>query len=141
MSWAVNRKKPFFVGRRAVDILESQPAKRRLVAFQLPASSAQPLEGHLVLDGPDITGNVTSCEYSATLESIIGLAYANPDKSPAARLPSVSKVVQKSTPRSSSDLSTMPRTADRRCNHGDSTRGSCSQAHAALPPSSGPLRK
>ncbi|XGA81245.1 2Fe-2S iron-sulfur cluster-binding protein [Halomonas sp. CH40] len=86
MSWAVNRKKPFFVGRRAVDILESQPAKRRLVAFQLPASSAQPLEGHLVLDGADITGNVTSCEYSATLESIIGLAYASPDKSPGSQI-------------------------------------------------------
>jgi len=80
MSWAVNRKKPFFVGRRAVDILDKQPAKRRLVGFQLPADSAKPLEGHLVLDGTDITGNVTSCEYSTTQNAIIGLAYAGADK-------------------------------------------------------------
>ncbi|WP_281362662.1 2Fe-2S iron-sulfur cluster-binding protein [Vreelandella maris] len=80
MSWAVNRKKPFFVGRRAVDILDEQPAKRRLVGFRLPATSAKPLEGHLVLEGSDITGNVTSCEYSPSQDAIIGLAYAGADK-------------------------------------------------------------
>ena len=44
--------------------------------FTLPQGSPQPLEGHLVLDGLDISGNVTSCEYSQTLGQIIGLAYA-----------------------------------------------------------------
>ena len=29
-----------------------------------------------MLNGPDISGNVTSCEYSQTLGQIIGLAYA-----------------------------------------------------------------
>jgi sarcosine oxidase subunit alpha len=76
MGWAVSRNKPFFVGRRSVDILEAQPLKRKLVGFTLPKGSPQPLEGHLVLNGPDISGNVTSCEYSATLGKIIGLAYA-----------------------------------------------------------------
>jgi sarcosine oxidase, subunit alpha len=80
MGWAVNRKKPFFVGRRAVDILESQPAKRRLVGFRLPGNATKPLEGHLVLEGSTITGNVTSCEYSSTQDAIIGLAYAGADK-------------------------------------------------------------
>lgn len=87
LGWAVNRKKPFFVGRRAVDILGAQPAKRRLVGFRLPAETAKPLEGHLVLDGGNITGNVTSCEASPTLDAIIGLAYAGPDKSaPGSRI-------------------------------------------------------
>jgi glycine cleavage system aminomethyltransferase T len=67
MGWAVSRNKPFFVGRRSVDILEAQPQKRKLVGFTLPKTSPQPLEGHLVLKGPDISGNVTSCEYSQSL--------------------------------------------------------------------------
>ena len=77
MGWAVNRAKPAFVGRRAVDILEAQPPTRRLVAFTLPAGSPQPLEGHLVLDGERITGNVTSCEFSPTLNAIVGMSYAS----------------------------------------------------------------
>ena len=81
MGWAVSRNKPFFVGRRSVDILEAQPMKRKLVGFSLPKGSPQPLEGHLVLKGPDISGNVTSCEYSQTLGKIIGLAYAAFDQS------------------------------------------------------------
>ncbi|WP_063915038.1 2Fe-2S iron-sulfur cluster-binding protein [Pseudomonas sp. p21] len=76
MQWAIGRKKPFFVGKRSIEILEAQPLKRKLVGFTLPKGSPQPLEGHLVLDGPDISGNVTSCEYSQTLGQIIGLAYA-----------------------------------------------------------------
>ena len=76
MQWAIGRKKPFFVGKRSIEILEAQPLRRKLVGFTLPRGSAQPLEGHLVLDGADISGNVTSCEYSQTLGLIVGLAYA-----------------------------------------------------------------
>jgi len=88
MGWAVSRTKPFFVGRRSVDILEAQPQKRKLVGFTLPKTSLQPLEGHLVLKGPDISGNVSSCEYSQTLGQIIGLAYAAFDQSqPGQQIP------------------------------------------------------
>lgn len=88
MGWAVSRTKPFFVGRRSVDILEAQPQTRKLVGFTLPKASPQPLEGHLVLKGPDISGNVTSCEYSRTLDKIIGLAYAAFDQStPGQQIP------------------------------------------------------
>ncbi|MFV3405362.1 2Fe-2S iron-sulfur cluster-binding protein [Pseudomonas sp. NY15463] len=76
MQWAIGRKKPFFVGKRSIEILEAQPLKRKLVGFTLPKGVTQPLEGHLVLDGAHISGNVTSCEYSQTLGRIIGLAYA-----------------------------------------------------------------
>lgn len=88
MGWAVSRTKPYFVGRRSVDILEAQPQKRKLVGFTLPKASPQPLEGHLVLKGPNISGNVSSCEYSQTLGQIIGLAYAAFDQSqPGQQIP------------------------------------------------------
>ncbi|MBC2382041.1 FAD-dependent oxidoreductase [Pseudomonas sp. WS 5106] len=75
MQWAIARKKPFFIGKRSVEILEAQPLKRKLVGFKLDKRQPLPLEGHLVLEGADISGNVTSCEYSSTLDAIIGLAY------------------------------------------------------------------
>jgi len=88
MGWAVSRTKPFFVGHRSVDILEAQPQKRKLVGFTLPKTSPQPQEGHLVLKGNDISGNVTSCEYSQSLDQIIGLAYAAFDQSsPGQQIP------------------------------------------------------
>lgn len=88
MGWAIARGKPFFVGKRSVQILEAQPPIRKLVGFTLPRGSSQPLEGHLVLKGPDISGNVTSCEYSQTLGQIIGLAYCAPDQAtPGQRIP------------------------------------------------------
>ncbi len=79
LGWAINRKKPFFVGCRSVDIMMAQPLTRKLVGFKLPAGTPKPLEGHLVLNGNDVAGSVTSCEYSRTLDAIIGLAYAAPD--------------------------------------------------------------
>ncbi len=88
MTWAIARSKPFFVGKRSVEILEKQPLRRKLVGFTLPKGSRQPLEGHLVLNGPDISGNVTSCEYSQTLGQIIGLAYAAAEQAePGSRIP------------------------------------------------------
>lgn len=88
MGWAIARSKPFFVGKRSVEILEAQPLKRKLVGFALPATSSKPLEGHLVLNGPDISGNVTSCEYSQTLGQIIGLAYCAAEQSaPGSQIP------------------------------------------------------
>lgn len=79
LEWALDRDKPFFVGRRSVDILLAAKQTRKLVGFRLPKAITRPQEGHLVLSadtaGADITGHVTSCEYSSTLDSTIGLAY------------------------------------------------------------------
>ncbi|MGP9823832.1 2Fe-2S iron-sulfur cluster-binding protein [Ectopseudomonas khazarica] len=86
MHWAIARSKPFFVGKRAVEILEAQAPIRKLVGFTLPRGSSQPLEGHLVLKGADISGNVTSCEYSQTLGQIIGLAYCAPEQATPGQL-------------------------------------------------------
>jgi sarcosine oxidase subunit alpha len=88
MGWAIGRHKPFFVGKRSIEILEAQPLKRKLVGFSLPRHSSKPLEGHLVLNGSDISGNVTSCEYSFSADAIIGLAYAGADQAePGMHLP------------------------------------------------------
>ncbi|MEH6575507.1 MAG: 2Fe-2S iron-sulfur cluster-binding protein [Amphritea sp.] len=75
LEWAINRNKPFFIGRRSVDIVMAQPQTRKLVGFKLAKDSTKPEEGHLVLNGQDISGNVTSCEYSPSVGAIIGLAY------------------------------------------------------------------
>ncbi|MFY1018152.1 2Fe-2S iron-sulfur cluster-binding protein [Ectopseudomonas khazarica] len=86
MHWAIARSKQFFVGKRAVEILEAQAPIRKLVGFTLSRGSSQPLEGHLVLKGADISGNVTSCEYSQTLGQIIGLAYCAPEQATPGQL-------------------------------------------------------
>ncbi|NDG93921.1 MAG: aminomethyl transferase family protein, partial [Gammaproteobacteria bacterium] len=79
LRWAISSKKPFFVGSKSVDILSKSPLERQLVGFELGATSPQPKEGHLVIRNGNIVGSVTSCEYSPTLNKIIGLAYVHPE--------------------------------------------------------------
>ena len=85
LEWAISRNKPFYVGSRSVDIVMNAKQSRKLVGFKLPAgvvaSGKKPMEGHLVLNGDDISGNITSCEYSPTLDAVIGLAYVAPAQS------------------------------------------------------------
>ncbi len=84
MGWAVNHKKPFFVGGRTLSELGKQPLSRVLVGFVIDTSDAPiPLESHLVLQGEEMVGRVTSCNYSPTLDKIIGLAYVPPKHSQA----------------------------------------------------------
>lgn len=76
MSWALARKKPFFVGARTIRELESTPQGRVLVGFSLPKTASPiPLESQLILEGQQMVGRVTSCSYSTTLDKIIGMAY------------------------------------------------------------------
>ena len=93
MAWAVSRKKPFFVGGRTITELEKAPLKRSLLGFVVNDQRVPiPLESHLVLDGEQMVGRVTSCEFSPTLEKPIGLAYAPPGKAKAG-----SQIIIKST--------------------------------------------
>lgn len=96
LEWAVSKSKPYFNGCRAVDIVMKRPQTRKLVGFRLPAAvhrqGKKPEEGHLVLAAASataaISGHVTSCEYSPTLDAVIGLAYAGIDQvEPGSRLP------------------------------------------------------
>lgn len=80
MSWAVARRKPYFVGRAAIACFGGQPLLRRLVGFELPVDiGGLPDECNLVLRGETIAGRVTSIAHSAELEKNIGLAYVHPD--------------------------------------------------------------
>ncbi len=81
LNWAIAHNKPFYVGGRSVDIHMARLHKRKLVGFKLPKNTAKPEEGHLVLNGTDVSGNVTSCEYSPTLDAIIGMAYVSFEQS------------------------------------------------------------
>jgi len=76
MGWAVAKKKPFYIGKRSVDIQNASPAHRRLIGFRLTDKSAPcPEECHLVMDGETITGRVTSAVRSPSLDEVVGLAY------------------------------------------------------------------
>ncbi|EPJ48319.1 MAG: sarcosine oxidase, alpha subunit family protein [Osedax symbiont Rs2] len=87
LTWAVSRKKPFFVGARSVDIVMAQAQTRKLVGFTLDANIEQPQEGHLVIKGDAVVGNVTSCEYSSSVGKCIGLAFAAiSDAQPGSRI-------------------------------------------------------
>lgn len=84
MAWAIAKKKPFFVGGRSIQELNKAPLKRCQVGFVVNDLNAPiPLESHLVLDGDRMTGRVTSCNYSPTLNKPLGLAFVEPDQAEA----------------------------------------------------------
>lgn len=80
MAWAIARKKPFFVGGRALEIHHRHPLSRLLVGFVLPNGGGEFVaEGHLTLSDNVIIGHVTSVAHSPTLGRIIGLAVVAAD--------------------------------------------------------------
>jgi sarcosine oxidase subunit alpha len=82
MSWAIARKKPYFVGMRSIAIQLANGLERKLVGFTLvDGGDPAPKECHLVIRGGEITGRVTSCARSRVLNKVIGLAYVAPDQS------------------------------------------------------------
>ena len=81
MDWAVGKRKPFFVGKRAIDVQKARGLDRALVGFTLPPQAdILPEECHLVFKGDDIVGRVTSIVRSPTLGFPIGMAYVAPDQ-------------------------------------------------------------
>jgi len=80
MDWAVSKKKPFFVGGRAIDIMRARGLTRKLVGYKIEDGEAPlPKECHLVIRDGEIAGRVTSSAVSPTLGYPIGLAYVPPD--------------------------------------------------------------
>jgi len=77
MSWAVSRKKPFFIGDRTTAEIDTTRMTRRLAGFTVESANRMdvPQESHLVLEGDRMAGRVTSAAYSPTLDKIVGLAY------------------------------------------------------------------
>ncbi len=83
MGWAVSRKKPFFIGKRPIEIQVERGITKRLVGFTMPAHCRGnlPKECNLVMHEGKIDGRVTSIAYSPSLQKIIGLAYISADTS------------------------------------------------------------
>ncbi|MBT5156048.1 MAG: FAD-dependent oxidoreductase [Gammaproteobacteria bacterium] len=77
MSWAVSRKKPFFIGDRTTAEIDISRMTRRLAGFTVESANRVdvPQESHLVLEDGRMVGRVTSAAYSPTLDKIVGLAY------------------------------------------------------------------
>jgi sarcosine oxidase subunit alpha len=76
--WAVNLRKPFFVGGRSLAILRQRPPRQVLVGIEVDASAILPQECHLIIARGEIAGRVTSITRSATLGRTIGLALVDP---------------------------------------------------------------
>ena len=81
MAWALARKKPFFVGQRAIEVLGRAGLKRKLAGFVLKMGAPLvPEESHLVVREGAILGRVTSVARSEAVGQVIGLAYVAPDQ-------------------------------------------------------------
>lgn len=81
LEWALKMDKPFFVGKRSLQVIARQPRKQQLVGFTLGSgfTGTAPQECHLVIEGGEIAGRVTSIAWSPTLGHHIGLAFVRPD--------------------------------------------------------------
>jgi sarcosine oxidase subunit alpha len=87
--WALKMDKAFFIGQRSLRILARQAearagaphtgAAQQLTGFTADASQRDRLrESHLVIDGGEIAGRITSVGLSPTLNKVIGLAFVAP---------------------------------------------------------------
>ncbi len=70
--------KPFFVGGAALAAHRQRGVTRKLVGFMTEGQDLIPKECHLVIEGGEIAGHVTSCVRSAAVGRVIGLAYVRP---------------------------------------------------------------
>ncbi|HEX9181303.1 MAG TPA: glycine cleavage T C-terminal barrel domain-containing protein, partial [Burkholderiales bacterium] len=80
MGWALKMDKPFFVGQRSLRILGGRALRQSLAGFTLAPdfSGAAPNECHLVIEGSEIAGRVTSIAWSPALGRHVGLAMVRP---------------------------------------------------------------
>jgi sarcosine oxidase subunit alpha len=87
LEWALGKNKPFFVGQRSLAILKRQPLTRRLVGIAFGQHHPGPLpeECHLVFEGKEVVGRVTSIARHSTLGRPLGMAYVHPDLATAGR--------------------------------------------------------
>jgi sarcosine oxidase subunit alpha len=85
LAWAVRMQKPFFVGQRSLTILRQKPTRHVLAGFVRETREPLPKEGHLVIEGSEIAGRVTSIAWSETLGKAVGLAYVTPQLAKSGR--------------------------------------------------------
>ncbi|KIC12743.1 aminomethyltransferase [Leisingera sp. ANG-M1] len=76
--WAVSKTKPFFVGKRAIEMRRNKGLPRKLVGLTFDGPDV-PGESCLVLKDDIPVGHVTSVLWSPTLNTHIALAYVHGD--------------------------------------------------------------
>lgn len=80
MGWALSRRKPFYIGKRSVEMRRRLGLTRRLVGLTFPRGARDlPGESCLVLRDGAPAGHVTSVAQSPTLGHAIGLAFVPAD--------------------------------------------------------------
>ena len=79
--WAVKMNKPFFIGQRSLKIAQNMERKQVLAGFSLSGGyvGELPKESHLVIEGGEIAGRITSITDSEALGRVIGLCFVRPD--------------------------------------------------------------
>ncbi|MFN6978925.1 MAG: aminomethyltransferase family protein, partial [Gemmobacter sp.] len=75
MGWALAMKKPFFIGKRSVEMRRRLGVARRLAGIAFPPGTAALGESCLVLDGGAPAGHLTSVAHSPTLGHPVALAF------------------------------------------------------------------
>ena len=107
MGWAVKLDKPFFIGKRTLEIFEKRGQQegwrggedrrligqrtqdRKLAGFALADDGVPiPKECHLVVEDGEIIGRVTSVAYSEALGKVIGLAFSCANRAVGSRFQS-----------------------------------------------------
>jgi len=82
MEWALAKTKPFYVGKRSIDMQMAKGMERKLVGFAVTGADAPlPKECHLIIRDGEIAGRVTSVAMSPTLGKAVGLAFVPPGMS------------------------------------------------------------
>ena len=82
LGWALGKDKPYFIGQRSLKVLDQHPQSRRLVGLTFPDVPARrlPLENHLIFEGDEMAGRITSVAHRTTLDQPIALAYVPPQR-------------------------------------------------------------
>ncbi len=75
LDWAISKKKPFFIGKRALEMRQRLGPTRKLAALRFEAGVELPGESCLVLKQGHPVGHVTSSAHSPTLGHGIALAF------------------------------------------------------------------
>lgn len=85
LSWAVKMDKPFFIGKRSLQIQAQKTGAQVIAGFEITnnPNAEPPKECHLIIDNGDIAGRITSVGKSPILGKTIGLCYIKPDLSKA----------------------------------------------------------
>ncbi len=77
LGWAVDMRKPWFVGKAALEGVAGLPLSRRLAGFEFdqPPGEVSELRGMPLTSQDEVVGRVTSAERSIALDRAIGLGW------------------------------------------------------------------